>query len=236
MVKTPLVDLDIESGRSLIQALDQAGFPLTAALWNSLPEESEWRLILATPRVKERGPRDVYEAVQWVAHLAEIDLPLHRISVVEPEDSLVTELRIFMGTDGAPFIGGTFLHGTMVGDAFIDAAYVYRAERIIGQTGTFDLTAATPDRPRKVWVARRAKVTLDQGFFKRIESEGFVWPQTQARDGINAHLGVLTNVEHRGDVTIGDVERWTILGGRLRGIDTVAKGVTVEGDLSDAAA
>ena len=230
MVKTPLVERDIESGRFLIEALDRAGFPLTAALWNSLPEESEWRLILATPKVKERGPREVYETVQRVIQSAEVDLPLHRISVVEPDDGLVTELRIFMGTDGAPFIGGTFLHGTMVGDAFVDAAYLYRAERIVGQSGIVEVTTGTFDRPRRVWVARHAKVIIENGFFKTIEIEGGEWPQTQTRDGISAHLDVIVNVERQGDKTLGDVNRWTILGGRLRGILNLAKGVRVEGD------
>ncbi|WP_439629868.1 hypothetical protein [Gemmata sp.] len=228
MDQTPLVDRDIGAGRRLIEALDRAGVPLTAALWKYIPEERDWRLVLASSWVRERGPRKAYEAVQELLRTDGIDLALHRVSVVESDDHLVTELRIFAGTDGAPFVGGTFLHGAMVGDAFVDAAYVYRAERIIGQSGTVNLTAATHDRARKVWVARLAKVTVDKGFFKTIEVEGFDWPQMQTRDGINAHLGVLTNVSHRADATLGDVERWTIRGGRLRGVDTVAKGVRVE--------
>lgn len=228
MDQTPLVDRDIEVGRRLIEALDRAGDPPAAALWKYIPEERDWRLVLASVWTAARGPRKAYEAVQGVLRSAGIDLPLDRISVVESDDHLITELRIFAGTDGAPFIGGTFLHGTMVGDAFLDAAFIYRAERIIGQSGTMNLTAATRDRARKVWVARRAKVTVEKGFFKKIEVEGYDWPQMQTRDGINARLGILTNVAHRGNSARGDVERWTIRGGRLRGIDTVAKGVRVE--------
>jgi len=54
-------------------------------------------------------------------------------------------------------------------------------------------------------------------------------PQTPGRGGINAHLDVLINPEERRGQTIGDVQRFTIRGGRLRSAETIARGVRVEG-------
>jgi hypothetical protein len=229
MDQTALVEHDIDRGRMLVQALDEAGFPIVAALWNFFPEAGVWRLVLASPKVSELGPLAAYAAIQEVLRQSAIGIPLHRTSAVGPDDPLVTELRIFAGTDPAPFMGGTYLLNAAVGDQYFEKAYVYRAERIIGQTGTFDLWCATPDKAHKVWTARRCRVRVEHGFFKQIEVEGFAWPQSQARTGINAHLGVLFNVEVRGGQTFGDVARWSIVGGRLRSVETVAREVRIEG-------
>lgn len=229
MDKTALVDRDIEAGRRLVQALDHAGFPVTAALWNFLPEEGTWRLLIASPQVGKRGPRATYAAIQEVSINAGIELPLYRVSAVSADEPLITELRFFAGTDPAPFIGGTHLQSAVIGDVFIDEAYVYRADRMIGKTGTFELWSVAPAKPRKVWTARRCKVTVENGLFKRIEVQGYDWPQSHARNGVNAHLGVLANPETRDGETFGDVQRWSILAGRLRSVETVARDVRIEG-------
>jgi hypothetical protein len=229
MDKTVLVDQDIEGGRRLVQALDEERFPVVASLWLFIPEESAWRLLIASPRVGELGPRATYAIIQGILVKKRLDLPLYRISVVTPGDPLVGELRVFAGTDPAPFVGRTSLQNTVVGDLYVEGAYIYRAERIIGKTGSFDRWSVSPDKDRKVWVARRCKVTVDDGCFKNIEVQDGTWPQTHAKNGINASLGVLINPEQRDGQTFGDVQRWTILGGRLRSVETVARGVPVDG-------
>jgi hypothetical protein len=229
MAQAPLVDQDIAAGRRVVEALDRAGFPVTAALWNSQPDGGGWRLVLASPRVSEQGPRAAYAAIQDVLSTAHVDLPLRNISAVEPEEHLVTELRIFAGTDPAPFVGGTRLLGTVVGDAYVEDAYVYRAERIVGKDGVMEVWSAARDKDRKVWKARLCRVTVQDGLFKRIDAEPPEVPHTHSRHGINAHLGMVTNVERRGGDAYGDVQRWTIRDGRLRAVDVVARGVKFEG-------
>jgi hypothetical protein len=224
-----LVDRDIDVGRRLVQALDQAGFPVVAALWSFFPEAGEWRLVIASPKVSELGPLKAYKSIQQVLLGSPIGFPLHRIAAVGPDAPLVTELRFFAGTDPAPFIGGTSLHKEVIGNTYVEGAYVYRAERIIGKSGTFEIWSVTPDRPRKVWIARRTKVTVEDGLFKKIEVEGFDWPQTQTKKGLKAYLRVLSNAEVRDGEPVGDVQRWTILGGRLSSVETVARRVRLEG-------
>jgi hypothetical protein len=184
-----LVDRDIAEGRRLVEALDLAHFPVTAAFWHFVPDECLWRLTVASPFFTEHGPRETYTRIQEILRAAGVELPLWRITALSPEDPLVTELRIFAPTEGAPFLGTTFLCNTMIGEVFLQGAYVYRAERIVGKNGTFELWCATPGQDRKVWIARKARVTVEDGFFKRVEVEGYTWPHTQARAGINIHLG-----------------------------------------------
>jgi hypothetical protein len=229
MAQETLVDRYIDAGRQLIQDLDQVGFPVVAALWNFLPEEDEWRLLIASPQVNELGPLAAYKAVQEVLLQSPIGLTVLDVSVVGPDEPLITDLRISAGTDPAPFLGGTSLHRTVIGNVYVAKAYVYRAERIIGNSGTFEYWSVTRDKPRKVWIARRCQVIVEGGAIKKIDVEGYDWPQSHARDGINAHLEVLVNQEVRKGKTFGDVQRWTILGGRLRSIETIARSVRVEG-------
>src|SRR4051794_12127844 len=106
MDQATLVERDLEEGRRLVQALDAAGFPVLAALWSFSSEEGDWWLVIASPRVTELGPRAAYTQIQGVIRSAGIHLPLMRISAVPPDDPLVLELRIFAGTEGAPFVGG----------------------------------------------------------------------------------------------------------------------------------
>lgn len=228
MDKTALVEQDIDQGRRLIQALDQAAFPVVAALWNYLPEERAWRLLIASPRVAELGPRRAYAAIQDVLGRSQIGIPLQHIAAVSPDEPLIADLRVFAGTDPAAFAGNPWLEGTVIGHTNIEAAYVYRAEPIIGQSGVLDLWSVVRDKSRKVWTARLCKITAENGFLKKIEVAGLDWPQRQAKLGVNAQLRVLTNTETRHGSTFGDVVRWNIHAGKLRSIETVAKGVRIE--------
>src|SRR4051794_1645877 len=119
MDQATLVESDIQAGRRLVQALDAAGFPVTAALWLFFAEEGVWRLVIASPRVAEMGPRAAYTEIQGVIRSAGIDLPLPQVTAVPPDDPLVLALRISGGTEGAPFVGGTHLHRSAVGDVFL---------------------------------------------------------------------------------------------------------------------
>jgi hypothetical protein len=229
MDKEAMVDREIDEGRRLIETLDRARFPVAAALWSYLPEEGVWRLLISSPIVKEAGPRVAYATIRDLLLKSDNAIPLRRISVVGPDDPLVTELRIFAGTDPAPFIGSTSIQRAAIGDAYIEGAYIYRAERIVGKSGTFELWSVAPDKPRKIWVARRCKITFEDGFFKKIEGEGCDLPRTHASARVNTHLDVLANPEERDGETFGDVQRWIILRGRLRGVETLARGVRIDG-------
>jgi hypothetical protein len=229
MDQTTLVERDIEEGRRLVQALDEEGFPVVAAFWYYIADEDVWRLIVASPIVADQGPRAAYSEIQRVIGTRGISLPLQQISVEAPDAPLVTELRIFAGTAGTSYVGGTYFHRTSVGDVFVEGAYVYRAERIVGQSGTIEMSVVFRDQQSKVWKAYRCMLTFKDGFFDEVKVEGHELHQSRSRSGLNVRLFILSRHETKGSQTFGDVQQWTVVGGRLRSVETIARGVPVEG-------
>ena len=133
MVKTVLVERDIEDGRRLLLALDQTnvpagGFRIAAALWLYSGDPPEWRLIIATPLVDQLGVRSTYSAIQKVLDSLspDIGLTLQNISVVKPGDSLVRTLGRVLRVGAAA--GVRFARNT-VGDTYIEDSYIYRLSR-----------------------------------------------------------------------------------------------------------
>jgi hypothetical protein len=230
MDKTTLVDRDIENGRRLIEQLDQAQFQVPAALWYFSPDEGLWRLLIASPLVDEKGPREAYQTIQdAITHLGISDLRLDDITVVSPKTPLITELRFYAGTEGPPYVGGTRLRNSRVGEAYIDDAYVYRAERRYGKSGTVDMWSVVPEKGRKVWKAYRAKMIAKDGLIKDVHVEGHERPKSFGKNGVNIHLDVVSRAEFKDGALYGDVQKLSIFDGRLRSVDDVATNVLIEG-------
>ncbi len=124
MDKAALVEKDIEFGRKVTEDLDRSNIPVTGSLWFYNPEASEWRLIVATPFVDERGPKAAYVAIQRA--LKAIDLPLRNVSVISPNDRLIRLLRTVVRT-GRKISGIRFTHNT-INNVFIEDVYIYRLQ------------------------------------------------------------------------------------------------------------
>ena len=126
MDKTALVDTDIEDGKRIIGSLDDAEFPVSDALWSYLPDNNEWRLMIASPRVDTRGPRQAYEEVQSVLTglSPAVRTALSDVSLVGTNDSLVRLLRRVIAT-GPGISGIRFTRNTIAG-VFIEDAFIYR--------------------------------------------------------------------------------------------------------------
>jgi hypothetical protein len=234
MAKAILVDQDIQAGRAVIEALDEARFPVVAALWNYAdfdPEgEGEWQFMIATPRVFQWGPTRTYRAIQDILLKSGIKHPLDNIYALSSDDPFVTNVRVYTGTDGAPFVGDRALKSTTVGNISFIQALIYRAERLTDASGRIEQWAVKHDKERKAWTARRVVIETEGLFFKRIDVRGMDWPQSEAKRGVTCRLDVLANVvwSPRGKAS-GDVTRWVILGGLLRDVEMIARDVVVEG-------
>jgi hypothetical protein len=127
MVKAALVERDIEDGRQLINELNNidSRFRVQAAFWLYRQESMEWRLIIATPLVDQRGPFSTYTDVQGILRRMTPASPLSMqdISVVSPNDKLVKIMKKAVRIPhGAP---GVRFGRTMIDDTYIEDAYVY---------------------------------------------------------------------------------------------------------------
>lgn len=128
MVRTSLVETDIADGRRLIAALNKidSHFQVQVAFWLYRPEAMEWRFMVATPLVDQRGPFSTYADVQETLRTIAppLSISMQDISVVSPNDKLVKVLKkaahIPHGVSGVRF------GRSRIDDTYVEDAYVYR--------------------------------------------------------------------------------------------------------------
>jgi hypothetical protein len=132
MVETSLVEIDIQSGRALLDKLRKSDskfsdphFLVRSAFWLFRPEALSWRLFIATPLVDQRGPASAYTDVQGVLRsLPKPSISMQDISVVSPNDKLVKVMKKAAHIPAGE--NGVRLARTRVDDTYIEDAYVYR--------------------------------------------------------------------------------------------------------------
>ena len=117
----------IDAGQALIQRLDANKKDISAAIWLYFTEAHQWRLMLATPIVKEKGPLSGYKMIQSVLRRYNDEFPLldlDDITVVAPDDRVLEPFRIALKKSGT---AGIRLSRTALAGRYIDDAYIYRA-------------------------------------------------------------------------------------------------------------
>ena len=126
MDKTILVENDIQEGKRVIEALDNANFQVEAAMWFYLADSEEWRLLIASPFVENNGPKEAYRFIQrvMVQLSPPLEISLKDISVLSPKHRLIGTIRMAIRTgDG---ISGIRFTGNVVNNTLIEDAYIYR--------------------------------------------------------------------------------------------------------------
>jgi len=128
MDKTALVERNIEDGRRLLEALDGADFQVSVALWLYVVEDEEWRFMVASPLVDQRGTKESYAFIQGVlARLSpQLGISLKQVSVVSPKHDLLKLFRVAVRT--GPGISGIRFTGNTINNVFIEDAYIYRVQ------------------------------------------------------------------------------------------------------------
>jgi hypothetical protein len=127
VVKESLPSEKITAGAELTRLLDVVGFPVAASFWFYLSETNTWRLVIASPGVKDNGPKEAYEKIQSVITNApdiSSKITLRDVAVVDSADQLVSLLRIAI-TTGLGITGIRFSQNVING-VFIEDAYIYR--------------------------------------------------------------------------------------------------------------
>lgn len=129
MVGTYLTEEMIDAGVALVRKLDESGFSPCAAFWIYSSEENDWKLKIANEKVGEEGPRKAYGKIQRIL-MANPDefksLSLDDISLARPDESFIQLLRRALHTGDD--ISGIRFKDAVVEGAFIDDAYIYRAQ------------------------------------------------------------------------------------------------------------
>ncbi len=127
-----LVDKDINEGRKLVQILDAKEFDTKAAMWFYFADSNEWKLLIATPIVDEKGPKQAYEIIQKVIQemqatsKTEVKISLKDIIVLSPTEDPIPLIAMMIRT--GPGLSGIRFTKNIVNNKLIDDVYVYRID------------------------------------------------------------------------------------------------------------
>lgn len=125
MGKTVLVSIDLDKGAEIVSALDDANLKISVALWLYSNDHEDWRLALSSRRLDEAEPSAAYGLLHDALEARGITLEQTPTFMILPmTDPFVRALRRMFGK--ARSAEGMRLGGQMVGDRFIEGAYVYR--------------------------------------------------------------------------------------------------------------
>src|SRR4029453_3585559 len=81
--KEILTEETLQAGAEITRRLDKAHLEVRASLWLYMPDKNLWRLIVASPAVRQDDPKKVYQQIQTI--LSKMSdkawkIPLHDIS------------------------------------------------------------------------------------------------------------------------------------------------------------
>jgi hypothetical protein len=125
MDKAALVNIDVQRGSEILDALDRAKLKVRVVLWALLPEYEDWRLVLASPQFDSVGLREAYGMVHDSLDPAGFTPEkTPSILILPMNDPSIKDLRRTFGK--AKSVDGMRLGGQLFGDRFVRDAYVYR--------------------------------------------------------------------------------------------------------------
>lgn len=126
MDKALLVDKGIPEGKRLIEALDSKGLPVHAALWLYDSGNEEWRLLIASPMTKEKGPIKTLRFIQSVLNKLKPppEISLKDVSAISPDNDIIQFIKVAIRT--GPGIHAIRFSRNVINGLLIDDAYIYR--------------------------------------------------------------------------------------------------------------
>lgn len=203
LVKEPLTEEMIKAGAELTRRLDEANWLVVASFWNFVPEQNQWKLIFASPRLLSDGPAQAYYAIRRASAALPEQFPsLKQISVVPPDDEVVQALSLAVHT-GWAISGIRFSHNTING-RFVEDAYLYR----IAQPRLFD---------KPVWLVSTPELRALDEKPVRIKEVGSEWDAKLAVEDADPRSVVAGKCSVRAwQAPIEDIStKWTDAGGAI---------------------
>jgi len=119
------VSFDIENGREVIDALDRDGKNPNVALWAKLPEYEDWRLVIASDRLRQSGSLYAYSQINSALEKAGIAIRKRpKIALRQMDKPFIQSLRRIFAQSADTY--GMRLGGQTFGDQYLEDAFVYR--------------------------------------------------------------------------------------------------------------
>ena len=120
-----MVSMDVSQGSELLETLEHANAKVSVALWVFLAEFEDWRLVISSRQFDTPDPRDAYRRLHDALSAAGVAArKTPPIIILPTNDPFVRNLRRIFGK--AKSVEGMRLGGQIIGDRFVQDAYVYR--------------------------------------------------------------------------------------------------------------
>jgi len=137
--KATLVDHDRKIGSHVISLLAANGIAVQEAFWVYVSQVEEWRLMLASPFVDQKGTRQTYVAVSNILNKSPLisEIPVRRISVLSPRDPVLQRVKSALGIPTRAALSPS----SPIGQYVLDDAFIYGGSLHVFQSrrkgGTF---------------------------------------------------------------------------------------------------
>jgi hypothetical protein len=127
MAAAVLVERQIEDGERIVKALEEDEIPIAAAFWLSRPESGDWRLVIATPLVDEKGLLFALSRLHSVRNAIDPEgrLRLYSLTAQSPKKEGIRGL-IEEGRKHPEYYRGRYLSSRPYGRSYLEDIYVYR--------------------------------------------------------------------------------------------------------------
>lgn len=125
MAPAALVNLDIDDGQKVVEALDKTGNSPSVALWAKLPDYENWRLVLASKHFDQISQPSSYSEI--IDAMDKAGIPIHRqpaIFLRSMDSPMIQALRRVFASAADTY--GMRLGGQQFGDKYVEDAFVYR--------------------------------------------------------------------------------------------------------------
>ena len=120
-----LVNIDVDGGKEVVEALDRSDLKVISAFWLYYDEAEEWRLLIAIPSYDNDGPLEAYRKVLHVLEENNMEKLFEPISVISPSDHRSKAIRASLKTGDE--ITGKWYSGFVSQGTYIGDIYLYRA-------------------------------------------------------------------------------------------------------------
>lgn len=127
LVKEGLSSEMISAGAEFARHLLNSQLITDGLLWLYSPENNAWSFVIASPEVRTRGPKKVYQDVRAVLSRIPKDeqrIPFDSIVVLDSNDPLILLLRTAITTGQG--ISGIRFSRNVINGVLIDDAYIYK--------------------------------------------------------------------------------------------------------------
>lgn len=110
-----MVETDLEQGRRIVEELSKRQVHIAAAFWYHYEDEDDWKLVVVSPDVEDKGPKALYTMIsQMLRELSSdqnrpLQFPLDRIMLVSPYSLLYKMVRDYSGLRYGPVREGPAL-------------------------------------------------------------------------------------------------------------------------------